>query len=164
MHSGSLSMQCRGIISDMRTILRASLLVCGVLLGVVGLPRVAHAQTLTGVVISADGGTRSLPRFWWYSTRNRKSAHVWPCHRQDGFVLSVPSGVYRLRVLRVGYAPFDGGEVRVDGTTPPTTVQWRGTPVALPQVLVRERQQCDLTKAQGATLAVVWSRSVQRSA
>jgi len=158
MHSGSLSMQCRGIISDMRTILRASLLVCGVLLGVVGLPRVAHAQTLTGVVISADGGTPITAAVLVVLDAQQKERARVALSSTGRFVLSVPSGVYRLRVLRVGYAPFDGGEVRVDGTTPPTTVQWRGTPVALPQVLVRERQQCDLTKAQGATLAVVWEQ------
>jgi len=128
------------------------------LLGLAAMPTRGRAQVLTGTVTSAaTGDPLSSALVIIVDAQWGERARA-PLSVSGRFAVSVPAGEYRLRVVRVGFVPWDGGVVVVPPAGLTVALRWLSTPVALPAVLTRERQQCDLTREQGATLAVVWEQ------
>jgi hypothetical protein len=116
------------------------------------------AQVLMGTVTSAETGTPVSSAIVILLDAQRVERVRTTLSATGRFSLSAPAGTYQLRVLRVGFAPFDGGAITLPAAGTSVALQWQGSPVALPEVITRERQRCDLTRAQGATLALVWEQ------
>lgn len=126
--------------------------------GAVCAPQRAAAQTLSGTVTTVDGGRAAGPSVLVVLDEQQTERARVVVNAGSRFAVPLPAGRYRLRVLRVGFAPFDAGSITLPEAGTAVSIRWQGVPVALPQVITRERQNCDLTRAQGATLAVVWEQ------
>lgn len=137
---------------------RISALIGGTILALAAATSHLHAQVLTGTVTSAEAGTPVSSAIVVLLDAQRIERGRTPLSADGRFSVTVQAGEYRVRVLRVGFAPFDAGTVTVPAKGATVALRWVSTPVTLPQVITRERQSCDLTRVQSATLALVWEQ------
>lgn len=121
-------------------------------------PRGAAAQTLSGTVTTVDGARAAGPSVLVVLDEQQTERARVVVNAGSRFVVPLPAGRYQLRVLRVGFAPFDAGAITLPEAGTSVSIRWQGLPVALPEVITRERQACDLTRTQGATLALIWGQ------
>ncbi|MBK8247315.1 MAG: carboxypeptidase regulatory-like domain-containing protein [Gemmatimonadetes bacterium] len=124
-------------------------------------PAAVNAQRVRGVVIESDGTTPAAH----VALLLVDSAGALTARGQTGgsgsFELVAPApGSYRLRALRVGFAPTVS-ELLVLGPEEVRTVRitLAGQRVTLPAVQVTDRAACGSTRGTGGTLLDVWDQA-----
>ncbi len=125
-------------------------------------PTVLHAQLIRGAVLASDGTT---PAAAVIVVLENSAGQVVARTLSDTrgafrFQLPAPGARYRLRALRVGYAPTDGPTIgpfeSAGSDVPPLQFALTGSAVALPAVSVRGRDDCRTSSADGQLVARVW--------
>jgi hypothetical protein len=69
------------------------------------------------------------------------------------------TGRSSLRVLRIGYQPFDGGRVAADTSTRPITILWSAPPIMLAAQRVRGARTCRISIDSGTIVVRVWEEA-----
>lgn len=135
---------------------------CAVACSAGATPAALHAQLVRGTVLATDGAT---PATAVIVVLENSAGLVLARTLSDArgafrFQLPTPVARYRLRALRVGYAPSDGPVIGPfeQSTTelPPLQFTLTGVAVALPTVSVRGRDDCRTSSADGQLVARVW--------
>ncbi|WP_411278834.1 TonB-dependent receptor plug domain-containing protein [Gemmatimonas sp.] len=127
-----------------------------------GPPAALNAQLVRGAVMASDGATpASAVIVILESTTGQVLARTLSDTRGAfRFHLPTPAARYRLRALRVGYAPTIGPAIGPFKTAtteiPPLQFTLSGAAVTLPAVSVRGRDDCRTSSADGQLVARVW--------
>ncbi|WP_309668881.1 carboxypeptidase regulatory-like domain-containing protein [Gemmatimonas sp.] len=135
---------------------------CAVACCVVGTPAALQAQLVRGTVLDRDGATPAAAVIVLLENGTGQVVARTLSDARGAFRFQLPTPVarYRLRALRVGYAPTDGPTIGPFGNPVeeiplmPFTLSLAA--VALPTVSVRGRDDCRTSSADGQLVARVW--------
>lgn len=73
---------------------------------------------------------------------------------------SLPAGTYAVRVLRIGFRPFDAGSITVtENAATILNLSWRAVPIPLATRLVKGEAACKISADSGTLIANVWEET-----
>lgn len=115
-----------------------------------------RAQAIRGTVVSRSmpGGVSGAVVLLIDSLNLERARALTGDRGEFGF-RSVPSGVYRIRTLRIGFRPSTFGPFSLTRDTT-VRVSMQDLPIDLPPVTSNERTQCHLRPDSGLALATLW--------
>lgn len=69
------------------------------------------------------------------------------------------SGDYAMRVLRIGYQPFDAGRIVLDASTRSVTLFWSAAPIMLATQRISGARSCRISVDSGTMVVRVWEEA-----
>jgi hypothetical protein len=134
----------------------------GAFLCIGGAATALEAQVVRGAIVESDGATPASAVIIVLENGSGQTIARTLTDARGAFRFQLPSTseVYRVRALRVGYAPTIGPAVgpfeRATAEIPSLRFTLSGRPITLPAVSVRSRDDCRTSSADGQLVARVW--------
>ena len=76
------------------------------------------------------------------------------------FAAGLSAGTYKVRILRIGFRPFDAGNISITGEAPAVlNVAWNAVPIPLAARLIKADRACKISADSGTLIANVWEET-----